>query len=421
MTYKPFRIVPERNLKILWSEIRIRAETGRDVEELRNDGVDASFLRIWQARRKQRDGFQDPPSDQRPSSVDISKNWIKGFEMLDEWIGSHVDDSYQIPLSFMIRNDPRPTFVDKTYASLDSEYAHGCPRTMATGTGDVPTEWYQPANKKLWDILYSIMIGHPSYGHIKGFRQAKDGYEAYTALRRHHLGENTVGTMAADVESQFASLSYTNEGRRWNFEKYVTKHVELQAQAKDLVQYGYAGFDEASRVRKLIAGIKTNKLDSVKAAILADRALQSDFDRVVALYKDFISQDKSMHAGHSSSQIAAATGRGNGRRNGGDDGGRRRQAKRANGQISQVNVTDRYYSAAEYAKLSKEERAALHKLRLGRTSKRQRGNDGSARTAALEAHSDDEDAKTVTSSNAGTSNRNHSALVRQKRPKKEEG
>jgi hypothetical protein len=26
----------------------------------------------------------------------LSKNWIKGFDTLDEWIGSHVDDPVSI-------------------------------------------------------------------------------------------------------------------------------------------------------------------------------------------------------------------------------------------------------------------------------------------------------------------------------------
>jgi len=61
---------------------------------------------------------------------------------------------------------------------------------------------------------------------------------------------------------------------------------------------------------------------------------------------------------------------------------------------------------------------APRKLRLGRTNKRQRGNDGSAKTAALEVQSEEEDDRTVTVSNGGTSNRSNPALVRQGRPKK---
>jgi hypothetical protein len=71
---------------------------------------------------------------------------------------------------------------------------------------------------------------------------------------------------------------------------------------------------------------------------------------------------------------------------------------------------------AEYAKLSKDEKEALYQLRRGR--KQQRGNDGNARTAVLEADagstsSDADDDRTVVLSNGGTNNRTNSALVRQ--------
>jgi hypothetical protein len=48
-----------------------------------------------------------------------------------------------------------------------------------------------------------------------------------------------------------------------------------------------------------------------------------------------------------------------------------------------VNVTDRYYTREEYAKLSKEEKAALHNLCKGR--KRHRGNDDSTGMASVAA------------------------------------
>jgi hypothetical protein len=427
LSYKPFRPVQERHLKSLWSEVQIRRETGRDVEDIRKVGVNASDLVKWRARRLQRDGLEDPPSDQRPSAAFLSKNWIKGFEHLDLWIGSHVDGSYKIPLSFMIRLDPNPIYVERVYESLDSEYAHSCPRLAPDGS---EADWYQPANKKLWEIMFSIFYDHTSYGIIKGFAKAKDGYGAYHAMKNHLLGAHALGTMSRDIESQFASLSYTGEGRRWNFEKYVTKHLELYAQAQDLRRFGLVGMDDHTRVRKLMDGIKTNKLESVKTMILANPALQTDFEGAVALYKQYISQDKTMTAGRPTSEIAAVNGRSKGSRSGGDNGGKRRQAKRANGQVSQVTVADRYYTSAEYSKLSKEERDALFKLRQGR--KRQRGNDGSARQAVLEAQveelpaavkamstsGDDDDDSTVTVSNGGTSNRSNPALVRQGRPKK---
>ena len=51
--------------------------------------------------------------------------------------------------------------------------------------------------------------------------------------------------------------------------------------------HGYAGIDNRSKVRHLVAGIKTTTLDSVKTRIMSDAVLRQDFDACVNLYKDF--------------------------------------------------------------------------------------------------------------------------------------
>ena len=59
---------------------------------------------------------------------------------------------------------------------------------------------------------------------------------------------------------------------------------------ENLTQHGYAGIDPPTKVRHLVDGIKTDKLDSVKTAIMASAALRIDFDSCVNLFKDFIKQ-----------------------------------------------------------------------------------------------------------------------------------
>jgi hypothetical protein len=147
--------------------------------------------------------------------------------------------------------------VQQPPASLANEYAQSCPRTVLVGTEEVDADWFNPANEKLWDILFSILNGQNSYGHIKLFHTKQDGFAAYNALRTHHLGKSSVNNLAADIKAQFAALSYTGKGRRWNFKQFVSRHVELHARAKELERFGYAGIDEASCVRCLMAGIKT--------------------------------------------------------------------------------------------------------------------------------------------------------------------
>jgi hypothetical protein len=48
---------------------------------------------------------------------------------------------------------------------------------------------------------------------------------------------------------------------------------------------GCAGINEASKVQRLNAGIKTNKLNAPKAQIMSSRALQDNFDDSVGLHR----------------------------------------------------------------------------------------------------------------------------------------
>jgi hypothetical protein len=52
--------------------------------------VNPSHIDIWEAWQECREGFNDPSADRPLAGVTISKNWIKGFDTLDKWIGSHV-------------------------------------------------------------------------------------------------------------------------------------------------------------------------------------------------------------------------------------------------------------------------------------------------------------------------------------------
>jgi hypothetical protein len=93
----------------------------------------------------QHQGFKDPLSDSHPTAARIAKDWVQGFDVLDEWIRGHVDNSYHIPLSFMIRPDPRPAFLQQPRASLATKYAQSCPRTVLVGTEEVDADWFAPA------------------------------------------------------------------------------------------------------------------------------------------------------------------------------------------------------------------------------------------------------------------------------------
>ena len=414
-----FSFMAEKNLKLLLSEIKLRDETCRRVDQIYKMVPDD--LVRFRSRKDEKAAFKDP-KEGKPEAAVIAKNWVKGFEMLDQWIGSHVDSVTNLPLAFMIREEQpdRSRYDSSRYVSLADELAKRC---EVWDVARVLKPWSTRCSSKVWDLLYSIFQDHAAYQYMKPFKRARDGRGAYFALRDHYLGPNNVNNMATDLESQFESLSYTQETRRWNFEKYVNKHVELYNIAEDLKLHGYSGMDETSRVRKLVNGIKTDKLDSVKTRIMSDPDIMKDFDRATSLFKDFIAQRKSL-LGPSASQIAGVTTNKQASNNG--DGSRKGKGKRK-AQTAGVEIKDRYYSPKEYAQLSSEEKNQLRELRNKR--RRTDGDDKGKQTwqaqikslntqmqalvASVGGHDDDGTNNGSGDSTVQTNNRTNPALTRQ--------
>ena len=96
--------------------------------------------------------------------------------------------------------------------------------------------------------------------------------------------------MSSHAEAKLKDTSYSGEKSRWNFKKYIKTHVDQHVILTCLVNHGYSGIDDRSKVQHLMAGINTKVLDPVKTQIMASAALRNDFDACVNLYKDFIEQ-----------------------------------------------------------------------------------------------------------------------------------
>jgi hypothetical protein len=98
--------------------------------------------------------------------------------------------------------------------------------------------------------------------------------------------------MASEAEANIGYVSYTGERKKWTWEKYVHIHADQHAVLNGLTEYRYSSIDNGTKVRKLMVGIKTEALDTVKAAVMASSALRTNYPDVVTLYGDFIKQQK---------------------------------------------------------------------------------------------------------------------------------
>ena len=179
--------------------------------------------------------------------------------------------------------------------------------------------------------------------YVKTGQKKKDGRAAFLALRDHYLGPNHVNHQATMAETKLRTLRYEGEKRRFKFEQFVTIQRAQHQTLEGLVEHGYAGIDERTKVRYLMDGIKTKDLDVCKTQIISSPTLSVDFDACVRLFQDFINQ--STEKEKSTVQIALV--------------GTKRGAK----------VEDRYYNRKEYATLTSEQKLELKRLREARGHK----------------------------------------------------
>jgi hypothetical protein len=400
--------------------------------------------RLRELKIKEDSRDSDPPL---APTID-PKNWPKTMDALQDYFSCVLGET-KAPLAYVIRDVAAVTAeADDDAANYDTpenEMISRMPHQDAAGQ-DLPT--YIHDRSKVWQTMAEVCRDDKCWTYVKPFQRSKDGRGAFQALHTHYLGANHVNNMASIAEAKLAQAKYYGEKRRYNFESYISSLTEQFQVLNNLVRYGYAGIDEASKVRRLNAGIKTDKLNAPKAQIMSSRTLQDNFDEAVGLYQDFIAQSRTSNdndefnvSGFEGSSGGGAgggegRGRGSGRyggrgRGGGRGGGRGRgrggDRKRKGG--SGGDVEDRHYSPAEYAELNSEQKTKLKALRIARDDKQDTRSTAQLLTklAALEkkvsqavtfAEDEEGDENNQDAGNtAGNPNRSHSALKKPKRTK----
>jgi hypothetical protein len=211
---------------------------------------------------------------------------------------------------------------------------------------------------------------------------------------------------------------------------YVRIHTEQHSVLNGFKDYGYAGIDDSSKVRHLLKGIKTTKLDVCKTQVMASPALRDIFYSTVELYSTFINQMKAENPQLNVSEVSFARGK----------AGKNSYGKRHSTGISNVSnaaVDNRFFEKHEYNALTPDQKNMLRlkRLKRGHVGKSHTGNgnkngkyNGKGETiksltrsiAALSTKidkfsfpddDDDEDEDESSDEEEGTSNRSNAAFT----------
>ena len=400
----------ESNLKLAryWLRHRVRISRAVTVPSITIDNIEMTReLRVWE------DAHENP---KEVPTID-TRDWPKTIEAMEEYLRNYLGET-GIPLAYVVRkNEAVKPEADDPPGNYTSSVDEMIARAPHKDVADAYLPVYLSDRQKVWKLLADICRDTECWTYIKPAQRTRNGRLAFEKLYGHYLGPNNVDNMATAAEKKLATVRYDGEKKRWNFERYVRTQVDQHSILEGLVEYGYSGIDERSKVRHLMNGVHAPGMDSVGTQILSTARLRTDFDSCVSLYKDYIKQSKVASGGGPELQIAAVGTHHQNPKGKGSKGG------------TGIVVEDRYYTAAEYGKFDANDRKRLSDLRSARghvPNKRRRMNDDmtrtiSALTVALNAaqvqprdNEIDDGAETPVITNA-TGNRNNSALTRQRR------
>jgi hypothetical protein len=177
------------------------------------------------------------------------------------------------------------------------------------------------------------------------------------ALHDNYLGPNNTDNLAAEAEAELMRLRYTGEKRRHNYDSYVNAHKRLHNVYNDLKEHGHEGISEQTKVRKFTSGIHNRHLAFLKGQVLASPALRHNFEAVVTLYRDYISQSKALFTESDGMGVqvgAVATSA---------TSGNKRKVHDTNWDTSDVEVELRHYSPDEYKRLTGPQKLKLKRWR----------------------------------------------------------
>jgi hypothetical protein len=221
------------------------------------------------------------------------------------------------------------------------------------------TSEFKVDNKRMWEILRQLMSNLSCWTQVKVGQQGYDGRKAFFALYNLYLGPQHASLMATKAEDALKDSVYYKETKRFDFDSFVCKHQDAHHISANHPRGHHNGMNEEQKVRMLLNGIKAPHLEHVISIIHGHQQYLNNFDACVAYIKTMINRGTSRNA----VQVAAVqssnrqgTGAG-GSASGGAGGG-------TSGGSGQVAV--RYYTDAEYSKLSHAQKKKLKEMRSNR-------------------------------------------------------
>jgi hypothetical protein len=232
---------------------------------------------------------------------------------------------------------------------------------------------YKQDRTQVYNMLKEILLNTPGYNHISSCDNAKDGRKAFTLLRQFYEGEDFKKRMLDKGISTLTNTFYNGETARFSFERFIEIHKEAHEQVKEGGYNSGLGLDEAATCLYLKSGIRGDSgLDNQLSTARAGGTKFEQFDSLVSYLQAEVDHKNIRRA-----QLKRAKNRNVSGVNHNNNGNKKK--KKGNNQNNNNNpsselvdgkrVYGRHYPVDEFKALTKNQRAAIARLRKADKSK----------------------------------------------------
>jgi hypothetical protein len=334
-----------------------------------------NHIRTFLGLKNAEDSYTEPSAVPVLERIERIRNHI---ENLDSHLLKTLGRA-RTPLAYVVRIEEivAPSLQDPStnYATIQEEMIARMPHTDLA---------YREDNIKVWEIIRDSLHESEAYNWIKRSERRRDGRSAYLALTTHYLGASKNETLRNQADTRLMQTFYGGEKNKFDWSKYVSVHKKCH---NDLEATGPA-LSEDDKVRRLLNGINTTKLDTAVLFVRSSPHLMMDFDATVdsitTVVENIRDTFKRPFQQVASTETNPTAGRGRGGR-GGYRGGRfgrggRGRGGRGRGRGDQnlepwtEPISSRWYQGHEIARMSDEQRQELRAKRSERDSSQQDPN-----------------------------------------------
>ena len=257
-----------------------------------------------------------------------------------------------IPLSYIVREQDEPT-PGMDYSTLNERMVHRAPLTG---------QYYIADARRVHNLLVGFLQGENTENWIRNIARYQDGRRDMIALRRHYAGEGNSTRRIADAKRIQNSLHYKTE-RALPFNKFLDSLQRMFT----IFEEENEPLTERAKVDELLTKVQNTTLAAAVAQLRYQLNTEGISFTVAANHLNSeISQTSDYQLARKISAYATG-GRGTGR--GGRSSGRggrftgRGRGGRGGRSTNEKASNTGYYSAAEWEKLSYEERDKIRKER----------------------------------------------------------